>query len=275
MTLQLKKWEPAAVSDHSVVLIIGKRGSGKSVILRSIMRAKQHIPMGIICSGTEEGNRAYGGKGGCAPPEFVFPDFNEHALEKLVERQKRLIDANRASSVFVILDDCMYDAAKVMRTKVMRTLLLNGRHFKFFVVITTQYCIDIPPYARGNIDFVVCCREPIISNRQKLFKFFGGVLPDYNQFATLLDQTTSNFEALVINQGSRSNSASDVFSWYRSEFPMPPFRMGSPSFWRAAAALKSKRLMRARARAGAGPRKPPALAGGARGKQPTLSVRKM
>ena len=242
--LQLKKWDPSTISDHSVIVVIGKRGSGKSVILRSIMHAKRHIPLGICVSGTEEGNRAYSGSNGPIPAEFVFSEFNERAIERLVDRQKKLLNANKpVSSAFIILDDVMYDP-KVMRTKIMRELFLNGRHFKLLLILSCQYLIDVPTYARGNTDWVVCLREPIISNRQKMYKFFGGVLPDYNRFASLLDQTTQNYESLVINQTGTSNSAEDVFYWYRAQFPLPVFRMGSAMYWRSAATIRSKRKQR-------------------------------
>lgn len=238
--LHLKKFDPSTVSDGSVIVIIGRRGTGKSVLLRSIMRAKSHIPAGIVCAGTESGNRAYGGPGGPMPSEFVYDAFNQKAVERLIARQKKLAPKNMQGlppPAFLILDDCMYDK-KFMNTETMRFLFFNGRHFNIFFVITAQYCMDLPPFARQNIDWFVTLRNAVRNDRKKLYEFFGGTADlSFDEFGNLLDQATKNHEALVIN----GSGDGDQFYFYRGDFPMPKFKMGSQGFWEAAARVRARR----------------------------------
>ena len=56
MNLQLKKFNPATMSDDRVCVFIGKRNTGKSTLVKDIMYHKKHLPAGIVLSGTEEGN---------------------------------------------------------------------------------------------------------------------------------------------------------------------------------------------------------------------------
>lgn len=249
--VDLRKWDPASVSDPNVFIVIGKRNTGKSVIIMSIMHAKRHLEAGIVFSGTEAGNKAYGGKDGCVPPEFVFNEFDPRKVEKLLARQVRIMDAGKTPpTVFLVLDDCMYDN-KVMKSEIIRFIFLNGRHYKICLIMGVQYLVSLPPWARQNADYVICCREPIIQNKQKLYNFMGGALPSFEQFSALMDQCTNNFECLVINNLARSNDASEVYSYYKGIFPTPRFRMGSAAYWRMATILRTRRKTKKGA-AGAG-----------------------
>jgi hypothetical protein len=45
-----------------------------------------------------------------------------------------------------------------------------------------------------------------------------------------MDNTTENYECLVINNNSKSNKLTDQIFWYKAE-NHPPFKLGSKEFW--------------------------------------------
>jgi hypothetical protein len=45
-----------------------------------------------------------------------------------------------------------------------------------------------------------------------------------------MDQTTENYECLVINNNAKSNKLNDQIFWYKAE-NHPKFRLGSNEFW--------------------------------------------
>ena len=96
MSLQLKRFDPSKMGDDKVCVFIGKRGTGKSTLVTDILWHKKHLPAGIAMSGTEEGNGYYKQ---FIPDLFVFSDYNREAIEKLIERQKKLVSTGRASPV--------------------------------------------------------------------------------------------------------------------------------------------------------------------------------
>jgi len=51
-----------------------------------------------------------------------------------------------------------------------------------------------------------------------------------------MDQTTENYECLVINNNAKTSKISDQIFWYRAE-NRPDFKLGSKEFWE-----KSKEL---------------------------------
>lgn len=227
MQLKLRKFDPSTIRDTSICVVIGKRNTGKSVLAKDIMYHKRHLPAGIVMSATEEGNSFYGN---WVPDSFIYGDFDRSVIENLINTQRKKIKAGTANNVFLILDDCMYDK-RLLKEKCMRSLFMNGRHWKIFLMLTAQYCGDLGPDIRSNIDFLFILRENIIQNRERLYKNFFGLLPSFASFCQLMDATTENFEALVVDNTSRSNNLEECLFWYKAK-PDHTFKMGSPAFWR-------------------------------------------
>tara|TARA_B100001094_G_scaffold305708_1_gene335777 strand:- start:3740 stop:4540 length:801 start_codon:yes stop_codon:yes gene_type:complete len=229
MDLQLKKFNPETIADNRVCVFIGKRNTGKTVLVTDIMYHKRHIPAGVVMSGTEDGNSYYGQ---FAPDLFIYNDYNSDAVDKIILRQKKLAKQKALNNnVFILIDDCMYDK-KMMRDKLMRAIFMNGRHWNIFFMLTMQYCMDIGPDLRSNIDYVFVLRENIIQNREKIYKNFFGIFPNFEMFNQIMNACTENFECLVLDNTSRSNKIEDVVFWYKAKLHPPgTFRIGAPQFW--------------------------------------------
>lgn len=227
MQIVLRKFDPSTIGDGKICVIIGKRGSGKTVLAKDILYYKRRLAMGICCSGTEEGNGWYQQ---FIPSLYVYNDFDKAAVERLVTRQKKLRKQGLTNPVFCIWDDTLYDK-RILRDKLVRQIFMNGRHWHIFLMITAQYMLDIGPDLRGNIDYVFILREPIRSNREKLWKNFGGIFPTFEQFSAVLDSVTENYGCLVIDNTSKSNAIEDVAFWYTANSNRT-FRMGSKALWR-------------------------------------------
>ena len=156
-----------------VVVLIGRRDTGKSYLVRDLLYYHQDIPIGTVISGTEAGNGFYSQH---VPKLFIHDEYNSAIIENILKRQKTVLkqvkkemETYKRTTIdpraFVILDDCLYDASWT-RDKMMRLLFMNGRHWKIMLIITMQYPLGIPPNLRTNIDYVFILREPYIKNRK-------------------------------------------------------------------------------------------------------------
>ena len=87
--------------------------------------------------------------------------------------------------------------------KTLGGIFMNGRHWKILFMITMQYCMDLPPALRANIDYVFILRENIIQNREKLWKNFFGIFPTFDSFSEVMNACTENYECLVLDNTSK------------------------------------------------------------------------
>jgi hypothetical protein len=243
MTLELKKFDMKSIqfkpneNKGPVVVLIGKRDTGKSFLVRDLLWYQQDIPIGTVISGTEEGNGFYGKM---VPRLFIHNEYNSAIIENILKRQrtvlkqvKKEMDTYKRTSIdpraFVILDDCLYDNTW-SRDKLMRLLFMNGRHWKVMLVITMQYPLGIPPTLRTNIDYVFILRENYIANRKRIYENYAGMFPTFEAFCQVMDQCTENYECLVINNNSKSNKLNDQVFYYKAD-AHNDFRLGSKEFW--------------------------------------------
>jgi hypothetical protein len=243
MTLELRKFDMKTIqfkSDENkgpVVVLLGKRDTGKSFLVRDLLYYQQNIPIGTVISGTEEGNGFYSKM---VPKIFIHHEYNTAIIENILRRQKTVlkqikkeVETYKRSTIdprtFVILDDCLYDNTWT-RDKLMRLLFMNGRHWKVMLVITMQYPLGIPPTLRTNIDYVFILRENYIANRKRIYENYAGMFPTFEAFCQVMDQCTENYECLVIHNNSKSNKLHDQVFYYKAD-PHNDFKLGSKEFW--------------------------------------------
>ena len=243
MTLQLKKFDMKSISfrpDENkgpVVVLIGRRDTGKSFLVRDLLYYHQDIPIGTVISGTEAGNGFYSQH---VPKLFIHDEYNTVIIENILKRQKTVMkqikkdmETYRRSNIdpraFVILDDCLFDD-RWTRDKMMRLLFMNGRHWKIMLIITMQYPLGVPPVLRTNIDYVFILREPYLANRRRIYENYAGMFPTFESFSQVMDQCTENYECLVINNNVKSNKLHEQIFWYKAE-SHKDFKLGSKEFW--------------------------------------------
>jgi hypothetical protein len=251
MDLDLSKFDMKSItfkpneSKGPVIVLIGRRETGKSFLVRDLLFYHQDIPIGTVISGTEEGNGFYGK---LVPKLFIHNEYNTAIIENILKRQKMVLKqikkemeqfkkSNVDGRQFVILDDCLFDG-KWSRDKLMRLLFMNGRHWKIMLIITMQYPLGIPPDLRTNIDYVFILREPYVSNRKRIYDNYAGIFPTFESFCQVMDQCTENFECLVINNNVKSNKIKDIVFWYKAD-PHNDFRLGSKEFWELSKQVQS------------------------------------
>ena len=251
MTLELKKFDMKSISFKTeeasgpVIVLIGRRDTGKSYLVRDLLYYHQDIPIGTVISGTEAGNGFYSAH---VPKLFIHDEYNTAIIENILKRQrtvlkqvKREIEYYRRSNIdsraFVILDDCLFDSSWT-KDKMMRLLFMNGRHWKIMLVITMQYPLGIPPNLRTNIDYVFILREPYISNRKRIYENYAGMFPTFESFSQVMDQCTENYECLVINNNAKSNKLHEQIFWYKAQ-SHNDFKLGSKEFWELSKDLNS------------------------------------
>lgn len=229
---KLRKFDPSKVKSSAVCFFVGRRGSGKTTLVADIASRKEgRIPYGIAISCTEDANSFWGKH---IPPAFVHSEFDDRLSQQLLRMQKETAEERGLDNLppcFALYDDTMFDPA-FAKSKTTREMFMNGRHFKIFLLITAQYCMDLPPALRTNIDYVFILKDPIKRNRQRLYENFAGIFPTFDGFCDAMDATTENYECMVIDNTSNSNKIEDAVFYYKADpAKSDTFKLGCKEFW--------------------------------------------
>lgn len=237
MQLHLRRFDITSITDDSVIVFIGKRRTGKSFLVKDLLYYNRGLPIGTVISGTESANRFYGN---IIPDLFIHDEYTPEIISNVLNRQKLIVkkvnsDVEKKGKTlidpraFLILDDCLYDNSWI-KDKNIRSLFMNGRHFKTMFMITMQYPLGIPPNLRTNIDYVFIFRENNIANRRRIYENYAGMFPTFENFCVVLDQCTENHECMVVQINVESNSLTDQVFWYKAD-AHGDFKIGAREFW--------------------------------------------
>ena len=83
MTLQLRKFDMKNIqfdtnkTQGPVIVLIGRRDTGKSFLVKDLLYYHQDIPIGTVISGTEAGNGYYAKM---VPRLFIHDEYNENII---------------------------------------------------------------------------------------------------------------------------------------------------------------------------------------------------
>ena len=212
----------------SKIVVIGKPGTGKSTLIASILYAKKHIfPCGVAFSGTEDSNEFYKK---IFPDTFIHSSYDESAIANYIKRQKlskKYIE--NFPWAILLLDDCT-DQPGIFNKSLQLNLYKNGRHYKMLYILSLQYCMDIKPAIRTNIDGTFILRETNLRNRRSLWENYAGIIPDFELFCTIMDKICDDYTALYIHNNHTSNKLEDCIFWYKAKQVSKDWKFGAPEF---------------------------------------------
>lgn len=231
MQVRVKKFSPDTIKKDRISLIVGKRGSGKSSLLKDLlycMRDRFDFCM-AMCPTMESATMLRE----CMPESSVFSRFSPSKVEMLVQTAREIASKDKEKHFLLVLDDVFYDKS-ICRSQAFRFIFFNGRHCRITCVILLQYLVDLPPDLRANVDYVFSMRETILANRMKLYKMFFGVFGSYEDFAAVFERCTQNYECICLDNTLQSTGVTDCIFWYKARLELDDFKLGSRIFFKLA-----------------------------------------
>lgn len=193
---------------NKTILVVAKRNSGKSQLIRYLVLVNQHLfnKIFLICP-TESVNGFYSD---IIEKKNILTSYNEDFINNLVETMTRANSnqpKNKRQNILLILDDCISDAT-IKNSKPFELLFTRGRHINISIIFVSQYLkAAITPVIRNNIDF--CLFSQV--NAQGLRLIFDEY--NYNlskqDFYELFKKATKDYGFLVINNNSVKNGDID------------------------------------------------------------------
>lgn len=202
---------------NNIIVLCAKRRSGKSLLLRYLVKQQEHYykKIFVICP-TEDINKFYQ-KDDFIPKTNIFKEYNEEWVESLLSSMAKENegltegkDNDKAKKVLLILDDCCSDA-NFNSLQSLKKLFTRGRHAFISLIITSQYPNHIPPICRTNTDYILIGQlneesVRLISDEYRRLLTHAG-------FCKMYEETTSDFGFLIIN--NNSTKTKDLDEIYR------------------------------------------------------------
>ncbi len=238
--IKIETLDPQSIPDGSVCVFVGKRKTGKSCAIRDLMWHKKYIPIGQVISGSETANPFFNQ---FFPKTYIDDEYSEEILSNILKRQRKIkqfaISKKTGKKVdprfCLVFDDCLHDNRWKTTTN-MKSVFMNGRHYSILFILALQYCIGIPPNLRSNIDYIFIFRDNSIINRKKLYENYGGCIPSFQMFSSLMDNL-DKFECLVICSDPNTINFNSQIMYWKSTL-RDPFKFGCASFWKQDAKLQ-------------------------------------
>lgn len=227
--LRVRKFETETLKPHRIIIVVGKRGTGKSVLQRDLMyHLSDKLDFGLAMTPTEETADTFREH---MPDSWIYNNFSSAKLDTMLNMQRDLVKHKKARSLFILLDDCMYDK-KILKGLGIRDLFMNGRHLNITLCNAVQYVMDMGPDLRTQVDYVFALRENIISNKNKLWKYFFGMFEKFDDFCKVMDKCTENHSCIVMDNTTGSCKVEECIFWYKAQLNLPEFKIGKPIYWR-------------------------------------------
>lgn len=227
--LKIKEFKLNMIGKHASIVVIAKRGSGKSFLCRALLDHFKNIPVSAIICETERFDPFYSK---FFPESFIYQFYTSELIEKLLNRQLKIKEKNDElkkigkrvdPSALILMDDCFADSKSWKNEPTIKELLFNGRHYKITYILAMQFPLGISPALRSNFDYIFLLADDEMSNQKRIFEHYAGIFPNFHAFRDIYSDLTINNGCMVlVNKGARSSFFDKLF-WYKAPIVQPEY----------------------------------------------------
>lgn len=200
MYKSLKRWDITRYNNielytnSSVIVIIGRRDTGKTTLIHDILHHVGIIPAGTIVSHNASEYDS-------VVNSVCHSTYSASIMECVVRRQQYLFrmyskenaipfrrDVYRRA--YVVLDNCIFDDSWT-KDKLMKMMFMNGRLWNVMLIISMDYPLHILPMMSSQIDQIFIFGDPIKTYQNQLWvNYASNLLPAKfeSQFYDIINQ---------------------------------------------------------------------------------------
>lgn len=230
--IDVPRFEPVNFPKCGFVLVLAKRGSGKSVYCAYMASRLPFVATGMamaIC----------GSEKVCQDWRQFIPNLYVHAasievLDMVIQNQNKLAKYYATKSmpipdelhVTLFIDDCA-SIPRIMKSKQLKYLASNSRHLNMCIIIAAQYFIQVVREIRSQFDITVLLGKQTARNI-KTVNDDNATSVDLRTFRAVVISMLKDFGVLLID--SRSDAV-DLMCFDKAPFPLPDIKLGGSHQW--------------------------------------------
>jgi hypothetical protein len=219
ISVRLKKFALDMMDDTSMVLIIGKRASGRTTLIRDILHNFRDIPVGTVVNRSEQLEPRYGD---IIPEPFIHYNLATKGISDVVRRQHEIINKEKTDNDYIDVDTRGFLVMDNSITEAnwqdsMKEVFVNGKKLRLLRIISESYIIAFKKENQDLVDWVFMFGEGNSTFKKRLYDRVGGMFPNQAVFDEVLTDATKDYGCLVIDNRQTSPSGEYRAFWYRAD----------------------------------------------------------
>ena len=199
-------------------LVIGRRGSGKSVLLKWLIRQSRNLFSEVFIFSPS----SFSGYWSDVLDESnIFLEYDEAWVQKLVDKMTGLNKGKNQQSpdfkrVMLVLDDVISSDAKSQTSKMLKLLATRGRHLGITCIISSQHINfgAVGPTLRNNSDYTFVGK--INRSSLEIVEDVYNLDMPKDKFIRFLHNNTNDHRFLVICSKASSGKREDTYGVIRA-----------------------------------------------------------
>lgn len=232
--------DPTKISNTSTVLVVGKRGQGKSYLCRDLLyRLRKTLD---YCVGMSLSEKANNGLSSFLPSGLVYDEITPEIFKNIIQWHKMYAEIHkndrdeykRKLHGALYLDDCMAQKQVFKRKPLngyISEIFKNGRHLTLFMMNAMQMFKDLGPEARTNADWIFVFGTQNEEDMDEIRKEYLSALLTLPQFKRLMMELTQNHGVLVIRNSAGENDLRNIIFRYKAQPTPEHFFVGDPTMY--------------------------------------------
>lgn len=198
------------VMDRHLVMLNGKRMSGKSTLLAEILFNHRYFRKFVVMSGSEAPVPEGFFFNLSIPVDMIRVGYDPGFLAQLWAAQKKF-----RQPTCLILDDLSFDK-ELWKNEVIEEIFFMGRHFKLGLIFASQYIMHVPPKLRLMADYVFGLGENSCSSQERLREAFFSYIPK-KLFTQIFIHFTTDFGVLVSDCNCVNPDMTKCMYWFKAK----------------------------------------------------------
>ena len=218
--ISFAKFDINKLNDNAKICIYGKRGSGKSWIIRKLLqtlnRSQLFLQNTLIISIKE-------------PYEnFYTKNFPQSQIQTIYNPIS--IGNSLYNNGCIVLDDCL--ASKPSYPELAGLMSdMNYNHKSF--ILGMQFVSNTTNSLTENADYIFLLREDFLANQIIYWKHYGGMFPTFEMFKEAFNALTQNYDCMVIDMKAHGKPITDKIFYFNAvnehEITIPKIMVKKPT----------------------------------------------
>lgn len=177
----------------SNILIVGRRGVGKSYLCTELLMSKPSVLPVVFAS--KYVVDTYKKK---IPEGNVLESFDGEVLEAILSNQ---VQSKGETGVIMAFDDVTHENACLMENMSVRDIVKYGSSLNITSIFSVQHAGVYDDTFRRNVDYVFAFHDNLTDNKKLLYNRYGDMFNSYEEFDAIFKHCTAEhpYRCLVLD----------------------------------------------------------------------------